>query len=246
VQLGAIKAGKLKVNDTDKAYLEALHDAEITGSDAIFKTFIDDLKAAGVYDRSVVIVVSDHGDQFYEHGSVGHGDTVYQELTHVPLIIRAPGLYPKGHVVDADVEITDVYATMLQLAGIKPTATVEGTTLTPLVFDEVGAGPRAALTVDGQVARGLKVQRYRLVHRGPDRMELYDELEDRREQKNVAAERPIALRQMRSVLGLLYGYETKWNKSRWGTAANVTADFNANAGLPVRKGPEPKSAPPPP
>jgi arylsulfatase A-like enzyme len=245
VQLGSIKAGKLKVNDTDKAYLEALHDAEITGSDAAFKTFIDDLKAAGIYDKSAVIVVSDHGDQFYEHGSVGHGDTVYQELTHVPLIIRAPGLLPKGGVVDADVEIADVYATMLALAGVKPGPNVQGTSLVPLALDELSGSPRAALTVDGQVARGLKEQRYRLVHYGPGRIELYDEIEDRREQKNVAAERPIALRQMRGVLGVLYGYETKWSKSRWGTAANVTADF-ATAGPPGRKGPDPKAAPPPP
>jgi arylsulfatase A-like enzyme len=244
-QLGSIKAGKLKVNDNDKAYLEALHDAEITQSDNSFKTFIDDLKAAGVYDKSVVIVVSDHGDQFYEHGSVGHGDTVYQELTHVPLIIRAPGAMPQGRVVDADVEIMDVYATMLALAGVKPAAIVEGTSLVPIALDEVGHSPRAALTVDGQVARGLKEQRYRLVHYGPGRIELYDEYQDQREQKNVAADRPIALRQMRGVLGLLYGYETRWNKTRWGTAANVTADFVSGAGLPGHKGPDPRAAPPP-
>jgi arylsulfatase A-like enzyme len=245
VQLGSIKAGKLKVNDEDKAYLEALHDAEITQSDAAFKKFIDDLKAGGVYDKSVVIVVSDHGDQFYEHGSVGHGDTVYQELTHVPLIIRAPGLMPRGKVVQTDVEITDVYATMLALAGITPEAIVEGTSLVPLAFDEVGRAPQAALTVDGQVARGMKEQRYRLVHYGPGRVELYDEYEDRLEQKNVAAERPIALRQMRGVLGLLYGYETRWNKTHWGTAANVTPAFLASAGLPGRRNVDAKATPAP-
>jgi len=243
-QLGAIKLGKLKLNDTDKAYLEALHDAEITGSDAAFKKFIADLKAMGVYDKSAVIVVSDHGDQFYEHGSVGHGDTVYQELTHVPLIIRAPGLYPRGHVVHADVEIMDVYATLLDLAGIKPGPEVQGVSLTPLAFDEVGVSPRAAFTIDGQIARGLKVQRYRLVHLGPGHIELYDEIADPREQRNVAADRPIALRQMRSVLGLLYGYETKWVKSRWGTAANVTEAFNTSGVLPGRPAVEPKSGPP--
>jgi arylsulfatase A-like enzyme len=244
VQLGLIKAGKLKVNDNDKAYLEALHDAEITGSDALFAGFIADLKKMGVYDTSAVIVVSDHGDQFYEHGSVGHGDTVYQELTHVPLIIRAPGLYPKGHVVHADVEIMDVYATLLDLAGVKPGPNVEGTTLTPLAYDEVGARPRAALTVDGQIARGLKVERYRLVHKGPGRMELYDERVDPREQKDVAADHPIALRGMRGVLGLLYAYETTWSKSRWGTAANVSEPFYASAGPPGRRGAEPKSGGP--
>jgi choline-sulfatase len=244
VQLGLIKAGKLKIGENDKAYLEALHDGEITGSDALFAGFIADLKKLGIYDTSVVIVVSDHGDQFYEHGSVGHGDTVYQELTHVPLIIRAPGLLPKGGVVSADVEIMDLAATLRDLAGLGPDPKMQGTTLLPLVFDTVGVAPRAAMTVDGQVARGLKVDRYRLVDKGPGRKELYDEIADPREQKDVAADRPIALRAMRGVLGLLYAYETSWSKARWGTAANVTEAFYTSAGPPGRRGPEPKSGGP--
>ncbi|HWJ55356.1 MAG TPA: sulfatase, partial [Vicinamibacterales bacterium] len=225
VQLGLIKGGKLKITDNDKKYLEALHDAEISQSDAAFAGFIADLKKMDLYEKSALVVVSDHGDQFYEHGSVGHGDTVYQELVHVPLMIRAPGVFPAGKVVHADVEVMDLYATMLDLAGIKPTPAAEGTTLAPLARDEVGGSPRAALTVDGQVSRGIKVQRYRMVHRGPGRIELYDEYDDPREQKDVAAERPIALRGMRGVLGLLYAYETTWSKTRWGTAANLNEAF---------------------
>ncbi|HET6149543.1 MAG TPA: sulfatase [Polyangia bacterium] len=225
VQLGFIKSGKLKINDNDKAYLEALHDGEITESDAIFATFIADLKSSGLYDRSAVIVVSDHGDEFWEHGSLGHGHSVYQELVRIPLIIRAPGVFPQGKVVGSDVEVMDLYATMLELAGIKPGAGVQGTSLIGLAADEIGRSPRAAFTIDGQIARGLKVARYRLVHLGGQRIELYDELDDRREQKNLAADHPIALRQMRNVFGILYGYEQRWNKSRWGTAANVTPEF---------------------
>jgi len=127
---------------------------------------------------------------------------------------------------------------------VKPDPAAEGTSLTPLAFDEVGQTPRAALTVDGQIARGLKVDRYRLVHRGPGRMELYDELADPREQKDIAADHPIALRQMRGVLGLLYAYETTWSKSRWGTAANVHEAFYSAAGPPGHRGAEPKSGGP--
>jgi choline-sulfatase len=244
VQLGLIKGGKLKINDNDKKYLEALHDAEISQSDAAFAAFIADLKTMGIYDKSAVIVVSDHGDQFYEHGSVGHGDTVYQELVRIPLMIRAPGVFPAGRVVHADTEVMDVYATLLDLAGLPPGPTVAGTSLVPLARDEVSQSPRAALTVDGQVSRGIKVQRYRMVHRGPGRIELYDEYEDPREQKDVAAERPIALRGMRGVLGLLYAYEATWSKSRWGTAANVSEAFYGSAGAPGRRGAEPKSGGP--
>jgi hypothetical protein len=75
-------------------------------------------------------------------------------------------------------------------------------------------------------------------------MELYDERVDPREQKDVAADHPIALRGMRGVLGLLYAYETTWSKSRWGTAANVSEPFYASAGPPGRRGAEPKSGGP--
>jgi len=231
VQLGLIKAGKLKINDNDRAYLEALHDGEITESDAFFATFINDLKKAGLYDRSAVVVVSDHGDEFWEHGGLGHGHSVYQELVHIPLIIRAPGVFPKGKVVKADVEVMDLYATLLDLAGIKPDPAMQGTSLLPLASDEVGRSPRAAFTIDGQIARGLKEVRYRLVQNASQKPELYDELDDRREQKNLAGDHPIALRQMRNVFSLLYGYEQKWNKGRWGTAANVTPEFCKDIGL---------------
>ena len=228
VQLGLIKNGKLKVNDNDKAYLEALHDGEITQSDAAFRVFIDDLKKAGLYDSAAIIVVSDHGDEFYEHGGVGHGHSVYQELVHIPLMIRAPGLFPAGKVVHADVEVMDLYPTMLELGGARVTPGTEGTSLAPLVEDEIGRSPRAALTLDGTTARGLKVGRYRLVEAG--KQELFDEIEDRREQHSVAGERPIALRQMRNVFGLLHAFEDRWNKTRWGTAANLTPEFGRDVG----------------
>jgi hypothetical protein len=83
--------------------------------------------------------------------------------------------------------------------------------------------------MDGQVSRGLKEARYRLVSMG-GRFALFDELEDRREQKNVLEDRPIAARQMRSTFGLLHAYEARWSKSRWGTAANVAPAFWTEAG----------------
>ena len=134
-------------------------------SDAAFATFIADLKAMGIYDKSAVIVVSDHGDQFYEHGSVGHGDTVYQELVHVPLIIRAPGVFPAGPSCSADVEVMDVYATLLDLAGLKPGATVEGTSLVALARDEVGAQP--ARRADRRRPGGARPEGAALPHGAP-------------------------------------------------------------------------------
>ncbi len=80
------------------------------------------------------------------------------------------------------------------------------------------------------MTRGLKVARYRFIHGGQGKIELYDEIEDPREQKDLARERPIALRKMRNVFGLLYAYEAKWRKRAWGTAANVTDVFYSEVG----------------
>ena len=229
IQLGQIKSGKLKVDDTDKAYLEALHNAEITQSDAAFKTFINDLKAAGLYDSSVVVVISDHGDEFWDHGDVGHAQSVHQELVHVPLMIRAPGFLPAGKVVNADVEAMDLFPTLLDLAGIPIPPETQGSSLLPLVRDEAGHSPRAALSQNLGMGRGIKVGRYRFIHSGA-RLELYDELGDPREQQDLTTKRPIALREMRNVFSLAVAFENRWKKRAWGTAANLTESFYAGVG----------------
>jgi arylsulfatase A-like enzyme len=225
IQLGKIKQGTLKVNATDKAYLEALHNAEITQSDTAFGAFIQDLKTAGLYDTSAVIVISDHGDEFWDHGDCGHAQGAHQELVHVPFIIRAPGLLPAGRVIDTDVEAMDLSPTLLELAGLPIPDTMQGRSLIPLVFDEAGGGPAAGLTQNEAMSRGLKSGRYRLIHSGVARMELFDEVDDPREQRELSGQRPIALRQMRNVFGLLVFFENRWKKQIWGSAANVGEEF---------------------
>jgi arylsulfatase A-like enzyme len=225
IQLGKIKQGKLKVNETDKAYLEALHNAEITQSDTAFGVFLSDLKAAGIYDTSAVIVISDHGDEFWDHGDVGHAQAPHQELVHVPLMIRAPGLLKQGQVVDADVEAMDLFPTLLELAGQPIPEITQGRSLLAVALDEIAHSPASSLTQTGMMYRGFKSGRYRFNHQGVAKMTLFDEIEDPREQHDLTAKRPIALRQMRSLFALQVGMENQWNKRAWGTAANVKEAF---------------------
>jgi arylsulfatase A-like enzyme len=226
IQLGHIKSGKLKINDVDKAYLEALHDAEITQSDAAFKVFLDDLKKAGLYEKSAVVVVSDHGDEFWEHGDVGHAQSVHQELVHIPLIIHAPGIFPAGKVVEADVEAMDVFPTLLDLAGIPIPADTQGASLVDLARDELAHSPRVALSQNLGMTRGIKTGRFRFIHAGA-KMELYDDVKDPLEKDDLIGKRPIALRHVRNVFGLIVAYESQWRKRSWGTAANLTEAFYA-------------------
>jgi arylsulfatase A-like enzyme len=225
IQLGKIKQGKLKVNETDKAYLEALHNAEITQSDTAFGVFLADLKAAGLYDRSAVIVISDHGDEFWDHGDVGHAQAPHQELVHVPLMIRAPGLLKQGQVVESDVEAMDLFPTLLELAGQPVPETTQGRSILAVALDEIEYSPASSLTQTGMMYRGFKSGRYRFNHQGVAKMTLFDEFEDPREQHDLSAKRPIALRQMRSLFSLQVGLENQWRKHTWGTSAKIKEGF---------------------
>ncbi len=229
IQLGRIKQGTLKVNDTDKAYLEALHNAEITQSDTAFGVFIADLKAAGLYDTSAIVVISDHGDEFWDHGDCGHAQAPHQELVRVPFILHAPGLLPKGRVIAADVEAMDLAPTLLELAGVPVPDSMQGQSVLGVALDEVAYTPASSLTQNGTMARGLKSGRYRMIHSGPGRITLFDQIEDPREQVDVAGKRPIALRQMRNVLALQVGFENAWRKRLWGSPARPNdAFYDAN------------------
>jgi arylsulfatase A-like enzyme len=225
IQLGKIKQGTLKVNDTDKAYLEALHNAEITQSDTAFGVFLADLKAAGLYDTSVIIVISDHGDEFWDHGDVGHAQGPHQELVHVPFMIHAPGLLPAGRVVETEVEAMDLAPTVLDLAGIPVPGSMQGQSVLATAFDEIAHAPSSSMTQNGSMARGIKSGRYRIIHSGAGRIELYDEIEDPREHTELVGKRPIALRQMRDVLALQVGFENVWKKTLWGSPACPTEAF---------------------
>jgi arylsulfatase A-like enzyme len=230
IQLGKIKQGTLKVNDTDKAYLEALHNAEITQSDAAFGTFLQDLKAAGLYDTSAVIVISDHGDEFWDHGDVGHAQAPHQELVHVPFMIHAPGLLPSGRVIDTEVEAMDLAPTVLDLAGLPVPESMQGQSVLPVALDEVAYSPSTSMTQNGSMSRGIKSGRYRMIHAGVGRIELFDEIEDPREHHDVVGKRPIALRQMRNVFAIQVGFENQWKKRAWGSPAKPLEAFYAASG----------------
>ena len=225
IQLGKIKQGTLKVNDTDKAYLEALHNAEITQSDTAFGVFLADLKAAGLYETSAIIVISDHGDEFWDHGDCGHAQAPHQELVHVPFMIHAPGLLAAGRAIEAEVEAMDLAPTLLELAGVPIPDSMQGRSVIGAGLDEVAYSPSTSMTQNGSMARGIKSGRYRMIHSGAGRIELFDEIEDPREQVELVGKRPIAVRQMRNVFALQAGFENVWKKRPWGSPARPSEAF---------------------
>ena len=115
------------------AALVDLYDAEIAHNDAQFGRLLDHLRELGIYDSTLILFVSDHGEEFFEHGSFEHGQTLYSELIFVPLVIKFPGGWAAGTRVDAPVQHVDILPTILDLVGVPPPPGSAGDSLLPVI-----------------------------------------------------------------------------------------------------------------
>ena len=97
----------------------ALYDAEIAYTDSQIGHVLDRLRDLGRLDSTVVVVVSDHGEEFGEHGSFGHGTHLHGEVTRIPLLVRYPPLVPRGERRTGVASLVDIPATVLSLAGLE-------------------------------------------------------------------------------------------------------------------------------
>lgn len=104
------------------------YDGAIHYEDTMLERLVEDLRRRGELDRTVIVVTADHGEQFGEHGLNQHGNSLYLELLHVPLVVRAPPRVPAGRRVDSVVSLRDVPSTLLELAGLRG-AKLPGTSL---------------------------------------------------------------------------------------------------------------------
>ncbi len=156
------RAGETK----EIAHLRGLYEGEVRYTDAQFGRFLDLLRRLGLYDDSLIVFVSDHGEEFGDHGAFDHGRTLYREMIEVPLIIRFPRGQWSGERVESPVSLVDLAPTVYELAGIEtPPGTFDGRSLTEVlgqptgparvVFSQVNpeAGPFAG-TVDYQALIG--------------------------------------------------------------------------------------------
>jgi arylsulfatase A-like enzyme len=115
----------------DIQHVAALYDAEVAYTDDRVGALLDALRRRGLLERAVVVVSADHGEAFLDHGRWLHGHTLYEELLHVPLIVRAPGLAPRR--VRAPVSLVDLAPTLLDLLGLPRPLSFQGRSLVPLM-----------------------------------------------------------------------------------------------------------------
>ena len=118
-------AGRMKAVD--------LYDSEIAYTDMQFGRLTAALRERGLYEDSLIILVSDHGEELWEHGQGGHGKTLYEESLRVPLIVKLPGQAYAGARRTQLVELVDIAPTLLDLLGWPPEPRFRGRSIAPLL-----------------------------------------------------------------------------------------------------------------
>ena len=126
----------------DLPWLEARYDATVAQADREVGRLLDQLDAMGLTDQTIVIVTSDHGEEFLEHGDLSHAHSLYDEILRVPLLIHVPGMAPR--VVAEPVELIDIAPTVLGRLGLTVDPRMRGSDLL-----DPGHEPRAITLHEG-------------------------------------------------------------------------------------------------
>jgi arylsulfatase A-like enzyme len=156
--------------------------------------------------NTIVVITSDHGEEFLEHGRWGHWENnLYDEILRVPLIMRLPG-QKQGTTIRRQVRTLDLMPTILDLCGVPPAEGMEGTSLRPL-WESDGLLDDSLVSISEMPREhwhrvALRTERFKLIwdSHTSDTPELYDLQADPGEQKNVASQHPQVVRRFRSLL----------------------------------------------
>ena len=171
------------------------------------------LERKGLYDESLIVVTSDHGEELFEHGGFSHGYSLHREVLHVPLYIKLPHQHI-GRTVTTSVSLMDVYPTILQTLHIDTREPVDGRSLMPLLQGQRDPGepkfnrPFLAQTAWKKrcVARSIVRHPYKLIDSARnyeglrDQIRLYNIVDDPDEKINLAIQKPTIVKQLSAEL----------------------------------------------
>ena len=182
------------ISAREQAHLISQYDGGIAYMDAALGQLVEQLKQRGLFDNTLLIITSDHGEAFGEKALIGHALSVYQDMVHVPLLIKYPG-QKQGTRNDDFVSLTDLLPTTLDLLGYPPPKNIQGRDLLrpPEARDQVISETFVHPLISTWSARFLRSQQalfngpLKFIRSSTGERELYDLSRDPDEQTNLAA-----------------------------------------------------------
>jgi len=209
--------GLRKVSADQWAVMSDLYDAEIASVDAGIGALVDALAADGILDDTILVVLSDHGENLGDHGLASHKYSLHRTLLHVPLLIRYPGTFDGGREVRDVVRTEDLLPTVLELCGLPVPKGIDGRTLTGetagrisrAMFGRASLEPGARIPPAGRLRRLQRLRtsirsvfdgRWHLIVHSDGHEELYDVVADPEESRDRAPDAPPELERLRTRL----------------------------------------------
>ncbi len=213
---GQVRSFMIGEETRREAYLER-YAGLLSHADHHLGVLLRRLGEAGALDETLLIVTADHGEELWDHGVPGHGQQLFEETIHVPLIVAGPGI--EAVTVDAQVELVDLFPTVLELAGIESRRRLDGRSFLPLARGERLDPPHpTAVSFQNPNHVALRAgNRFKYIYtgpaarRGPHRSRLFDLVDDPGETTDVIAAHPalafdLRLELQRSVLAQSAGW----------------------------------------
>ena len=211
------------MDSRDLDHILALYDGEIRYADDHIAILLAKLRNLGLDDETIVLIVSDHGDEFFEHGNKGHHRTLYDEVLRVPMIVRLPDRAYAGTTVQEQVTLVDLMPTILDIAGVQAPNGMQGLPLTPLMAGRRSG--RSAIYSAFLDKRGFNLQAARrtneskviqhfnrIAHPRKAPVEFYDLASDPAEQSDLSGS---STTRARGELDIMAGFlEEQWIENR--------------------------------
>jgi arylsulfatase A-like enzyme len=209
-QLNGVRNRGERLTEADLRFLREMYEAEIRQLDELLGEFLGWLASAALLDGTLVVVTSDHGEEFQEHGGLLHGRTEYQEVMRVPLIFAGAGV-PAGRVIDTPVHGIDLTPTLLALLGVPSSMARDGLDLSALWRG--GTLPARTFFAEAdhnnRIGREYVTDIKKMVRRGEEKLlfdthtqacELYDLARDPLEREDRARAEPERVAALRAEL----------------------------------------------
>lgn len=213
------------------------YDASIRSMDVEIERMMAQLREMGLADDVLLAFVSDHGEEFLEHGKHWHGTSVYGEVTNVPMALWGRGV-PAGRVVERTVETIDLYPTLLELAGLEVPERAQGESLVPLFATQGGtdAGRERPAFSELPSNRPDRYPRHAMVdgkwkliwnREAPDDVpeyELYDHRADPLNQEDVVSEHPEVVERLAEQLRRFRSWATEQKVDESAAQSQMSAE----------------------
>ena len=206
----------------DVERLRAIYDSAVSYHDKQVGRLIAQLKSWGIWDQTMLVITADHGEELFEDRRCGHGGSLRDSLTRVPLLIHDPARFPGGTIVDEGAEAVDLLPTMLTAVGATIPDGVQGHSLEPLAQSFGRAWPTPSYASMYEYAHAMRIGRWKARVGKAGVPIIGDMVDDPGETKDVSQLKPVERRMLTDNLGMFLALRRQWKKGAWGDVTNVT------------------------